>query len=254
MTARRSRRRYGAYLASRPKDAETEAITLLIALCREFRTQIHILHLSSSDALTPLFHARSERLPITAETCPHYLSFVAEEIADGATTFKCAPPIRERENREFLWAALAGGLIQMVVSSHSPGPARRAPLSGDFSHARAGISSLQLSLSATWTGAAARQYTLNQVANWMCRIPARVAGLDRKGAIEPGYDADLVMFDPDTEFRVEAATLQDADTRTPYLGRRLRGVIERTYLRGRRIYERGKAMEKPYGRMLARKH
>jgi allantoinase len=226
----------------------------MIALCREFRTRIHILHLSSSDALTPLFHARSARLPITAETCPHYLSFVAEEIADGATVFKCAPPIRERENREFLWAALAGGLIQMVVSSHSPGPTSRAWQSDDFGRAWAGISSLQLSLSATWTGAAARQYTLNQVADWMCRTPARVAGLDRKGAIEPGYDADLVIFDPDAEFTVDAARLHDNRTQTPYVGRRLRGVIERTYLRGQRIYERGKAIETPYGRMLAHKH
>ena len=254
VTAQRSHRRYGQYLASHPKDAETEAVTLMIALCREFRTRIHILHLSSSDALTPLFHARLARLPITAETCPHYLSFVAEEIADGATAFKCAPPIRERENREFLWAALAGGLIQMVVSSHSPGPTSRARQSDDFGRAWAGISSLQLSLSATWTGAAARRYTLNQVADWMCRMPARVAGLDRKGVIEPGYDADLVIFDPDAEFTVDAAILHDSHTRTPYVGRRLRGVIERTYLRGHRIYERGKPIENPYGRVLARKH
>jgi allantoinase len=254
VTERRSRRRYGSYLASRPKEAETEAITLMIALCREFRTRIHILHLSSSDALTPLFHARSARLPITTETCPHYLSFVAEEIADGATVFKCAPPIRERANREFLWAAVAAGLIQMVVSGHSPEPTRRARQSDDFGSAWPGISSLQLSLSATWTGAAARRYTLNQVADWMCRMPARVAGLDRKGAIEPGYDADLVIFDPDTEFTVNAAILHDSHTRTPYLGRRLRGLIERTYLRGHRIYERGKPIERPYGRVLARKH
>jgi allantoinase len=253
LTARRSRRSYRAYLESRPKEAENEAIALMIALCRAFRTQVHIVHLSSSDTLTPLFHARSERLPITAETCPHYLSFVAEEIPDGATAFKCAPPIRERENREFLWAALAGGLIQMVVSDHSPAPAtmKRWP-SGDFTRAWAGISSLQLSLSATWTGAAARQYSLNQLTDWMCRIPARLAGFDRKGAIEPGYDADLVVFDPDAELTVEVETLHQ-DGRTPYAGRRLRGIVERTYLRGHRIYERGKVFESPAGRMLARK-
>jgi allantoinase len=252
LTGGRSRRRYGSYLASRPKDAETEAIALIIALCREFQTRIHILHLSSSDALTPLYHARSARLPITAETCPHYLSFVAEEIADGATAFKCAPPIRERENREFLWAALAGGLIQMVVSGHSPAPTGRVRQSDDFGRAWAGISSLQLSLSATWTGATARGYSLNQVADWMCRMPARIAGLDRKGVIEPGYDADLVVFDPDAEFIVDTSILHGNYTRTPYVGRRLRGVIERTYLRGRRIYERGKAIGSPYGRMLVR--
>ena len=251
LTARRARRSYRAYLESRPKEAENDAIALMIALCREFRTQIHIVHLSSSDALTPLFHARSARLPITAETCPHYLSFVAEEIPDGATAFKCAPPIRERENREFLWAALAGGLIQMVVSDHSPAPTTmKVRTSSDFTRAWAGISSLQLSLPATWTGAAARRYSLEQVTDWMCRIPARLAGLDRKGAIEPGYDADLVVFDPDAEFTVEAETLHE-DRQTPYVGSHLRGIVERTYLRGHRIYERGKAFEKPAGRALA---
>ena len=236
--ARRGRRSYRSYLESHPKAAENEAIASMIALCRELRTRIHIVHLSSSDALSPLFHARSARLPITVETCPHYLSFVAEEIADGATAFTCAPPIRERQNREFLWAALAGGLIQMVVSDHSP----------------AGISSLQLSLPATWTEAVARGYTLRQLTDWMCRGPAGLAGLDRKGVIEPGYDADLVVFDPDGEFMVDAAMLQPGHTLTPYLGRRLRGVVERTYLRGQRIYERGKAIEGPRGRVLARSH
>jgi allantoinase len=249
--ARRSRRSYKTYLDSRPKEAENEAIASLIALCREFGTRIHIVHLSSADALTPLFHARSAQLPITAETCPHYLSFVAEEIPDGCTVFKCAPPIRERENREFLWAALAGGLIQMVVSDHSPAPpAMEARTRGDFTRAWAGIASLQLSLSATWTGAAARQYSLSQVTDWMCRTPARLAGLTRKGAIEPGYDADLVVFDPDAEFEVDAEALHE-DGRTPYAGSRLRGVVERTYLRGRRIYERGKAFEQPAGSVLA---
>jgi allantoinase len=246
----RSRRSYNTYLESRPKEAENEAIVSMIALCREFGTRIHVAQLSSADALTPLFHARSARLPITAETCPHYLSFVAEEIPDGSTVFKCAPPIRGRENREFLWAALAGGLIQMVVSDHSPAPAMKARLSGDFTHAWAGISSLQLSLSATWTGAAARQYSLNQVTDWMCRIPARLAGLHRKGAIEPGYDADLVVFDPDAEFAVDAEALHEHG-RTPYGGRRLRGIVERTYLRGRRIHARGKAFETPTGKWLA---
>ena len=234
--ARRARRRYRSYLESRPKAAENEAVALMIALCREFRTPIHIVHLSSSDALSPLFHARSAHLPITVETCPHYLSLVAEEIADGRAAFTCAPPIRERENREFLWAALAGGLIQMVVSDHS----------------QAGISSLQLSLSATWTEAVARGYTLSQIADWMCRRPARLGGLLRKGAIEPGYEADLVMFNPDTTFTVGATTLQPGHASTPYLGRRLRGVVERTYLGGQRIYERARAIERPLGRVLAR--
>jgi allantoinase len=250
---RRSRRSYMAYLESRPKEAENEAIASMIALCREFGTQIHIVHLSSADALTPLFHARSARLPITAETCPHYLCFVAEEIPDGGTVFKCAPPIRERENREFLWAAVAGGLIQMVVSDHSPAPRATAATRmsrGDFTRSWAGISSLQFSLPATWTGASARQYSLNQVTDWMCRNPAGLARLARKGAVEPGYDADLVVFAPDAEFTVDADT-PHVDKRTPYVGRRLRGIVERTYLRGHRIYERGKGWGQPGGLVIA---
>jgi allantoinase len=253
--AHRARRRYRTYLESRPKAAENEAIALMIALCREFRTPVHIVHLSSSDALSPLFHARSARLPITVETCPHYLSFVAEEIADGRTAFKCAPPIRERENREFLWAALAGGVIQMVVSDHSQAPAtlKTAP-SRTFARAGTGISSLQLSLPATWTEAAARGYTLSQVVDWMCRMPPRLAGLARKGAVEPGYDADLVIFDPDRRFTVETTMLQPGHTVTPYLGYSLRGVVERTYLRGQRICERGTTIARPQGRVIARTH
>jgi allantoinase len=251
LASRRSRRSYNAYLTSRPKEAENEAIALMIALCQEFRTQIHIVPLSSSDALTPLFHARSARLPITAATSPHHLTFVAEEIPDGATSFKCAPPIRERENREFLWAALVGGLIQMAVSDHSQPPDTAKDQARDFRRAWTGISSLALSLSAMWTGAVGRGYTLNQVTDWMCTMPARLAGLDRKGAIEPGYDADLVIIDPDAAFTVGADQLYPHDALTPYRGCRLHGVVERTYLRGRPIYERGKVIEGPSGRVLA---
>ena len=171
--------KYATYLAAHPKEAENEAIALAIDLCRTFRVRMHILHLSSSDALTPLYHARASRLPISAETCPHYLTVVAEEIPDGATAFLCDPPIRERENREYLWASLAGGLIDMVVSDHPH------------------VSSLQVGLAATWTEAKARGYTLNQLVDWMCRAPARLAGLERKGAIDVGFDADLTMCNPD---------------------------------------------------------
>jgi allantoinase len=250
--ARRSRRRYRTYLASRPKEAENEAVALMIALCREFRTETHIVHLSSSDALTPLFHARSARLPITAETCPHYLSLVADEIADGATACTCAPPIRERENREFLWAALAGGLIQMVVSDHSPPPASMtASASGDFAQAWPGIPSLELSLPVTWTEARARGYALSQLADWMCRNPARLARLGRKGAIEVGFDADLVVWKPDAAWTV---TERPAVGRlaSPYVGRQLHGIVERTYLRGVRIFERGLPFVTPRGRLLIR--
>jgi allantoinase len=250
VASRRSRHRYNAYLMSRPKEAENEAIALLIALCQEFRTPIHIVPLSSSDALTPLFHARSAHLPITAATCPHHLTFVAEEIPDGAMSFKCAPPVRERENREFLWAALAGGLIQMAASDHSQAPETAKARSRDFTRGWTGISSLAFSLSAMWTGAAGRGYTLNQVTDWMCRRPARLAGLDRKGAIEPGYDADLVVIDPDAVFTVGADQQHPGDELTPYRGRRLHGAVATTYLRGRAIYERGKVIDGPIGRVL----
>jgi allantoinase len=252
LPARRSGRRYRTYLESRPKEAENTAVAMMIALCREFRTETHIVHLSSSDALTPLFHARSARLPITAETCPHYLSLVADEIANGATAYTCAPPIRERENREFLWAALAGGLIQMVVSDHSPAPAPvTAGASGDFTRAWPGIAALELSLPVTWTEARTRGYALSQLADWMCRNPARLARLGRKGAIEIGFDADLVVWKPDAAWTVGERSL-DGGLANPYAGRQLYGIVERTYLRGVRIFERERPFAAPAGRLLTR--
>ena len=246
-------RRYATYLATRPKEAENDAIALSIGLCREYRVRMHIVHLSASDALTPLYQARASGVPVTAETCPHYLTFAAQDIPDGATAYKCAPPIRERQNREYLWAALAGGVIQMVASDHSPSPpALKQASSGDFLRAWGGISSLQISVAATWTGAFARGYSLNHLVNWMCRAPARLAGLGRKGAIEVGYDADLVVWDPDRELTVDAASLFHRQPVTPYQGRTLRGVIERTYLRGTRVYERGKPMTTASGQLLSR--
>jgi allantoinase len=236
----RASRPYATYLTGRPKEAENEAIARLIQLCREHRTRTHVVHLSSSDALTPLFHARTSGLPITAETCPHYLYFVADEIADGTALLTCAPPVRERANREFLWAALANGLIQMVVSDHA----------AERQDGMCGLPSLQLSLPVTWTEARARGYTLDQLADWMCRAPSQLAGLSRKGKIDVGYDADLVMLDPDAEFMVEARSLEQRDHLTPYLGRRLRGVVERTYLRGRNIYSRRDGLTSPQGTLM----
>jgi allantoinase len=230
-TSRRSHR-YSDYLASRPKSAEDQAVILLSQLCREYRTRTHLVHLSSSDSLTPLFHARSARLPMTAETCPHYLSFVADEIPDGTSVFLTAPPIRERENREYLWAALASGLVQMVASDHA---VRQRT---DTDSAACGLPSLPWTLSAMWTGARARGYSLEQVADWMCRMPAQLAGLNRKGKIEVGYEADLVVFDPEAELTVELDLLYKERHSVPYVGRALRGVVERTYLRGIRIYSR----------------
>jgi allantoinase len=244
----RSARRYATYLNSRPKAAETEAIAMLIQLCRESRLPIHIAPLSSSDALTSVFHARSARLPIGATTCPHYLFFVADEVPNGATEYKCAPPIRERENREFLWAALAGGLIQSVGTDHRPASASVAERK--FLQARGGIASLQLSLSVIWTESSARAYTLEQLVRWMCSAPAHLAGLARKGAIDAGYDADLVVFDSEAAVTVETETKVPEVGLTPYQGRRLRGVVQRTYLRGTRVYERVGPYREGCGRLL----
>jgi allantoinase len=249
----RGSREYVRFLETHPKSAETEAVVRLLELCREYGTRTHILNLSSSDALTPIFRARAARMPVTVETCPHYLFFVAEEVADGATAFKCVPPIRERANRELLWGALAGGLIQTVASDHSPPPARfhgREPR--DFSRAWGGIASVQLSLPAVWTIASARGHTVNDLAAWMCRGPARIAGLEKKGEIDLGYDADLVIWDPDAEFAVDRATLVDRRGSTPYAGCSLRGTIARAYLRGKKIYEQGRLIERSMGRLLVK--
>ena len=240
----RSARRYATYLDSRPKAAENDAVALLIQLCDEYRLQTHCVHLSSADTLTPIFRARSRRLPFSADTCPHYLFFVAEEIPDEAIEYKCAPPIRGRENRELLWAALAGGLIHSVASDHHPAAWTSTGCS-NFLRARAGIASLQAGLSIMWTGASARGYTLDQVVRWMCQAPAQLAGLARKGMIDVGYDADLVVFDPDAELTVPAHARHG-----PYAGRRLRGVVKRTYLRGTRVHDSGYTLPDPAGRLL----
>jgi allantoinase len=246
-----SPRRYSTYLSSRPDAWERDAIELIVRLCREYRGPVHVVHLSSATALTLLRAARAEGLPITAETCPHYLVFDAESVADGATEFKCAPPIRERSNRERLWAALADGTIDLVVSDHSPcTPELKARAAGDFTSALGGIASLQLALSATWTEARARGLSPTHVARWMCEAPARQAGLDRKGRLAVGCDADVVVWDPDAAFSVTEADLHHRHKLTPYLGRRLQGLVRATYLRGRKVYDRGSFTEPIRGELL----
>ena len=246
-----SSRRYGSYLASRPRAAENEAIELSIRLSREFGARIHIVHLSSADAIPELRAARAEGLPITVETCPHYLLFSAEEIPDGATQFKCAPPIRENENRERLWRGLANGVIDFITTDHSPCPAAMKSMeSGDFFQAWGGITSLQLGLSSVWTEARRRGYSLEQVVVWLSAYPARVAGLqDRKGAIEVGKDADLVLFRPDAPIEWPH-TLHHRHKLTPYEGRALMGVVERTIVRGKTIYQDGEFAAAPPGTIL----
>jgi allantoinase len=215
---------HATYLRSRPRDAENHAIALMIRLAREYQARVHIVHLSSSDALPMIREALAEGLAITVETCPHYLAFASEDIPRGATQFKCAPPIRERPNREKLWDALREGVISMVVSDHSPAPPELKR--GDFLHAWGGISSLQLGLSTVWTEARRRGFTLADVARWMSTNPAKLAGFgDRKGRIEVGYDADLVVFDPEASFTVEGATLHHRHKLTPYEGLVLQGRV-----------------------------
>ena len=249
-----SPRKYAIWLAARPREAENEAIALLVRLGREFGARIHIVHVSSADALALLREAKDAGGAVTAETCPHYLIFAAEEIADGATEFKCAPPIRERENREKLWQALGDGTLDFIATDHSPcPPAMKLQDEGDFLRAWGGIASLQLSLPAVWTEARARGYAVTLLAKWLCEGPARLAGLaGKKGTIAVGSDADFVIWDSDAKFRVDAAQLHHRHKVTPYAGRELSGRVETTFLRGRKIFERGEFSAGPVGHVLQR--
>jgi len=246
--------RYSTWLASRPRQAENEAIALLVRLARELKVRIHVVHLSSSDALPILRYARQRGVPITVETCPHFLTFAAEEIPDGATQYKCAPPIRERENREKLWAALSEGLIDLVATDHSPCPPEmKCSGTGDFLKAWGGISSLQLSLPVMWTQLQKRGYSIDHLVKWMCHAPAQLAGLaERKGKIAAGYDADLVIWKPEESFRVEPSQLHHRHKLTPYAGQVLNGAVETTFVRGRKSYDRGEFFPTPVGAILQR--
>jgi len=225
--------RYADFLASRPREAENRAIERVVELARRTGARVHVLHLSSSDALPLIARARAEGVAVTVETCPHYLSFAAEEIRDGATQFKCCPPIRESGNRELLWRGLADGVIDCVVSDHSPcTPELKRLDTGDFGAAWGGIAGLQVGLPAVWTGAAARGHDLADVVRWMAQRPAELAGLTRKGRIAPGCDADFCVFAPDEEVVVDAARLQHRNPVSAYHGSALRGVVRQTWLRG----------------------
>jgi allantoinase len=229
-------RSYQAFLASRPDRAETAAIGWFLDAVRETGCRAHLVHLSSAAALPLVAAARAEGLPVTVETCPHYLSLDAERIPDGATGFKCCPPIRDRGNRDRLWQALSDGLIDCVVSDHSPCTADLKRLdTGDFGAAWGGIASVQLSLPVTWTEASSRGHSLTELAGWMAAGPARLAGLAGKGAIAAGYDADFAVFAPDETFVVNPSRLRHRNPVTPYAGARLRGVVRETWLAGVRV-------------------
>jgi allantoinase len=251
---------YAEYLASRPVTMELDAIRLLIRLAEEFKARLHIVHVSSKEGVDAIAAAKADRVPMTAETCPHYLTFAAEEIPDGATEFKCAPPIREAPHRAALWRGLESGALDAIVTDHSPAPpALKMP--GDFARAWGGIASLELSLAATYTSLKAQVSSLRVetselsllplMARWMSAGPAALAGLsERKGRIAEGLDADLVIWDPDASFVVEPEQLHQRHKLTPYAGRTLFGAVVTTFVRGERVWDRNRLVRAYGGRLL----
>ncbi len=244
---------YSTYLQSRPDDAELAAIRLMLSLCGEYGFHLHIVHLSTSQALQALRSARDEGLAVSVETCPHYLHMCAETIANGATLSKCAPPIRSRENCERLWQGLRDGTIDLVATDHSPCPPSLKRLAeGNFRSAWGGIASLSVALPLMWTEASRRGFTLLDLARWMAAGPARLAGCDaRKGRIAAGCDADFVVFEPDREFIVTEDRLHYRHPVSPYLGETLRGVVKATYLRGNPVFAEGEFPGESGGREYA---
>jgi allantoinase len=245
-------RKFSTYLASRPDEAELQAIRLMIQLCRQYGVRIHIVHLASAQALSELNAARAEGLPITAEACPHHLHFAAEDIADGATLLKCTPPIRGWANREALWQGLRNGSIDLIATDHSPCPVemKRAE-EGRFDLAWGGIASLSVALPVVWTDAQHRGFGLEEIARWMSFAPATLAGFaDRIGSLQAGREANFVVFDPEGEFVVAPEKLHYRHAISPYMGERLRGIVSATYLRGEAVYRAGEFISEPRGREL----
>jgi allantoinase len=245
-------RRYRTWLDSRPAAAEVAAVELLVRLALEYGTRVHIVHLATADALRPIREGRRAGVRLTVETCPHYLAFAAEDIADGKTMFKCAPPIRMADERERLWRALLAGEVDLVATDHSPAPPAMKHLAdGDFVQAWGGIASLQVGLSAVWTAGQGRGVTIPLLSRWLAEAPARLAGLfPRKGAIVLGADADLVIWDPNAEVSIDGRTLYHRHPVTPYDGRRLRGRVQTTILRGSVVFDRGECQGAPAGHLL----
>jgi allantoinase len=241
-----NKRSYQQYLASRPKEWEDNAIDLMIRLCEEFNCRVHIVHLSSANSVEKIAEARQRGLPITVETGQHYLYFNAEEIPDGNTAFKCAPPIREKANNDQLWQALKDSIIDFVATDHSPAPPVIKELeSGDFTKAWGGISSVQFALPVLWTAARKRGFTISDIVKWLCEEPAVLAGMSTsKGKIAKGYDADLVVFDEEKSFLVTEDIIRHRHKITPYLQEELFGVVEQTYLAGEKVFDNGTIFQK----------
>ena len=242
-------RRYETYLRSRPDEAELAAIRMLLRLCREYGFHLHIVHLATTLALDELRTARADGLRVTVETCPHYLHFAAEDIPDGSTLHKCAPPIRSRHNREGLWDGLRDGVIDLVATDHSPcPPAWKRLEEGRFDTAWGGIASLAVALPVMWTNLHARDFGLADLARLMAEKPAELAQLGgRKGRLAAGFDADLVVFDPEAPVEITADRLHTRHRISPYVGEKLHGRVAATYLRGAPVFEAGRLAGEPFG-------
>lgn len=243
---------YGNYLASRPPNWEDDAIALMIRLCEEFNCRTHIVHLSSASSIDQITKAKQKGLPLTVETGQHYLFFNAEDIPDGQTQYKCAPPIREKANNEQLWNALKSGAIDFVATDHSPAPPEMKQMdSRDLMKAWGGISSIQFALPVLWTAAKKHGCDIKDIAKWLCERPALLPGLETiKGTIEKGMQADLVVWDPEGKFVVSEAIIQHKHKITPYMGRELYGVVEQTWLRGEKVFDKGKFLHLNKGHLL----
>ena len=251
-TSSEENKTYKYFQESRPKSWENNAIKLLIQLCREFNVHIHIVHLSSADILPEIAQTRKDGFPLTVETCPHYLHFSSERISDGDTRFKCAPPIWNGENRENLWAGLEEGIINFITSDHSPcTPELKNLEAGNFEKAWGGISSIQFALPVIWTECKQRGYSLEQLINWMSKQPAKFVGMDDlKGQISPGFDADLVCWNPDKKYIIKKEAIHHKNKLTPYEGESLYGVVNATFLRGQKVYENGQFLGNPKGKII----
>jgi allantoinase len=245
-------RSYQYHLNSRPKKWEDDAIALMIKLCREYNCRVHIVHLTSSNSIDQIRKAKEEGLPLTVETAQHYLYFNAENIQDGQTQFKCAPPIRERENNQKLWQALKDGIIDFVATDHSPaGPELKELSSGDFMKAWGGVASLQFALPVLWTAARRQDCSIVDIVKWLCEGPSFLPGIQKsKGRIQKGFDADLVVWDPEKQFIVTEQIIHHKHKITPYLNEKLNGVVEQVYLNGVKIFDEGSFTKLNQGKII----
>ena len=243
---------YSDYQASRPKYWEDDAITLMTSLCEQYHCRVHIVHLSSSNSIAPIAQAKLKGLPLTAESAQHYLYFNAEDIGDGQTQFKCAPPIREKANNDLLWEALKSGVIDFVATDHSPAPPDLKQMqTGDFTKAWGGVASLQFALPVLWTAAKKRGCTISDVAKWLCENPAKLTGrLAHKGIIAKNNDADLVIWDPEQCFTLTEDMILHKHKVTPYLGQQLYGVVEQTYIAGVKVFDNGSFTNLNQGKVI----